>query len=358
SCSMGWAGRQENIRPPKKCFFLDSFYRTYQALEPFNGSQVPRSSTVLIVKRFISALLMLLSVGAAARSATTESSSKCRKNLVIDEFLLQEDAAAAKRAFETFRTALLRGNTEQVIAMVAIPADFVIDGRGVKFATSGDLRASYDKIFTAYVVDSVRTQKADELIAGWEGVTLSNSAVTFTRSENGAFLIGDVRPEPVVLQGLAAELDAKRLTCQPIVVEGRIAAYNWATHNLPGFENIYTDHFIVHVASVVSGRLPDKRIRVDFWGVSHLPDYNLPSRVFEPDHAWRIYLRTEHQQPINQEVCGKEVQETISFVDKAGREVERKSAITALAGYESPSYTGLRCFEAHKQFFTPVSGQQ
>src|SRR5271156_6709417 len=29
---MGWAGRQENIRPPKKCFFLDSFYRTYQDL--------------------------------------------------------------------------------------------------------------------------------------------------------------------------------------------------------------------------------------------------------------------------------------------------------------------------------------
>ncbi|MGA9250138.1 MAG: hypothetical protein WBV87_17980, partial [Candidatus Acidiferrales bacterium] len=28
-----WAGRQENIRPPKKCFFLDSFYRTNQELE-------------------------------------------------------------------------------------------------------------------------------------------------------------------------------------------------------------------------------------------------------------------------------------------------------------------------------------
>jgi hypothetical protein len=328
---------------------------TYQALGPLHSSKTPTSGRVLIVKRLIGALLMLLSVGAAAQSATNESSSKCRENLVVDEFLLQEDAAAAKRAFETFRTALLSGNREQVTAMVMFPADFVMDGRGVKFATPEEFRASYDKIFTAYVADSVRTQKADELVGGWEGVTLSNSSVTFTRTQNGAFLVSDVRPKPAVLTEFPAELAAKRLTCQPIVVEGRIVAYNWAT---PGFENIYIEHFIVDVASVVSGRLLDKRIRVDFWGVSHLPDYNLPSQVFEPDHVWRIYLRSADQQPINQEVCGKEVQETISFVDEAGRDVERRSAITALAGNESPSYTGLRCFEARKQFFAPVSGQQ
>ena len=32
SCSTGWAGSREKIRPSKKCFFLDSFYRTSQAL--------------------------------------------------------------------------------------------------------------------------------------------------------------------------------------------------------------------------------------------------------------------------------------------------------------------------------------
>src|SRR5271156_7122349 len=32
SCSTGWAGRQEKLRPQEKCFFLDSFYRTYQDL--------------------------------------------------------------------------------------------------------------------------------------------------------------------------------------------------------------------------------------------------------------------------------------------------------------------------------------
>ncbi|MFZ0085969.1 MAG: hypothetical protein WA211_20965 [Candidatus Acidiferrales bacterium] len=32
--------------------------------------------------------------------------------------------------------------------------------------------------------------------------------------------------------------------------------------------------------------------------------------------------------------------------------------LEALAGAESPSHTGLPCFEAHKQFFSPVSGQQ
>jgi hypothetical protein len=309
------------------------------------------------VTRLIGAFLILLTFGAAAQKAAAEPSTKCRKNLMIDEFLLPEDASAAKRAFEAFRTALLHGNKEQVIAMVAFPADFVIDGRGVKFDTSRDVRASYNKIFTPYVTDSVRKQKIDELLAGWEGVTLSNSAVRLTRGENGAFLIGDVRPRPVVLTGFAAEFEAKRLTCPPLVVEGRIVAYNWVSHAFPGFENIYIDHFIVDVTTVVSGNLPDKRVRVDFWGVSHLPDYNLPSQVFGTDHIWRIYLRSENQQPINQEVCGKEVQETISFVNEGGREVERESAITALAGNESPSYTGLRCFEAHRQFFAPAPGQ-
>src|SRR5277367_3296520 len=32
SCSMGWAGRQENLRPKEKSFFLDSLYRTYRDL--------------------------------------------------------------------------------------------------------------------------------------------------------------------------------------------------------------------------------------------------------------------------------------------------------------------------------------
>src|SRR5271155_398783 len=32
SCSMGWAGRQEKLRPKEKSFFLDSFYRTYRDL--------------------------------------------------------------------------------------------------------------------------------------------------------------------------------------------------------------------------------------------------------------------------------------------------------------------------------------
>lgn len=310
------------------------------------------------MKRLIGVLLILLPMGAAAQSATVESSSKCRKNLVVDEFLLPEDAAAAKHAFEAFQTALLRGNREQVIAMVAFPADFVIDGRGVKFATAGDLRASYDKVFTARVVNSVRKQKADELIAGWEGVGLSNGAVNFTRRENGAFLISDVRPEPVVLTGFAAEFDAKRLTCQPIVVEGRIVAYDWATHEFPGFEGIYIDHFIIDVASVVSGSLPDKRIRVDFWGVANLAEYNLPSEVFEPDHVWRIYLRSEQLQPINKEVCDTEVQATIASVDETGKEIERNSTITTLAGKEPSSYAGLRCFEAHKQLFAPAAGQQ
>src|SRR5271156_2692423 len=35
SCSTGWAGRQEKLRPKEKSFFLDSFYRTYQVQDNF-----------------------------------------------------------------------------------------------------------------------------------------------------------------------------------------------------------------------------------------------------------------------------------------------------------------------------------
>src|SRR5271168_3418513 len=44
SCSMGWAGRQENLRPKEKSFFLDSFYRTYQALAPQHDRLAQRCS--------------------------------------------------------------------------------------------------------------------------------------------------------------------------------------------------------------------------------------------------------------------------------------------------------------------------
>jgi hypothetical protein len=304
------------------------------------------------VKLIITFLLSLCSAMAAAQDKALDLTTPCRKNVPIDEFLLPDDAAAAKAAFEELRVALHSGNRSRVIALVAFPADLVLDGRGVKFDTAQEFEKQYEQVFTAYVANSVREQDAEKLTAGWEGVSLSNGAVRFRRMEAGNFRIDDVRPRPVSLPtgSVKAFLD-KRLTCSPVVVEGRIVAYNWVTHTMPGFENIYVDHFIVDVTNVLRGTLAEHRIRVDFWGVSHLPEYNLPAHAFRPGPLWRMYLRRADEPPANSEVCSKDVQETISSVDEAGRELEKASAITVLSGETSLTYAGLRCLEANQQFF-------
>ena len=289
---------------------------------------------------------------AQGKAANTNLSTSCRKSLPIDEFLLPDDAAAAKAAFEELRAALQSGNRSRVIALFDFPADLVLDGHGVKFDNAPQFESRYAKVFTPYVTNSVREQDAEKLTAGWEGVSLSNGAVRFRRTVGGNFRIDDVRPHPVdPPTGSVKEFLEKRLTCPPLVVEGRIVAYNWATHAMPGFENIYNDHFIVDVTNALRGDLAKRRIRVDFWGVSHLPQYNLPAHVFDPGPLWRMYLRRADEPPANSEVCDKDVQETISFVDDAGREVEKASAITVLSGDTSPTYAGLSCFETSQQFF-------
>ena len=206
----------------------------------------------------------------------------CLKSLKVDGFLLPEDAAAAKNTFEKFRKALLSGNREQVIAMMEFPADLILDGYPLKFDTPNEFADKYDKFFTGYVIDSIHDQAPEELLAGWGGVSLSNGAVQFTRSEDGAFRISNVAPKYERLPDSITKFLENRLLCPPVVVDGRIVAYNWVSHSFPGFENIYIDHFIVDVTNVLNGNVPQKRIRVDFWGVSHLPEYNLPPKAFEP----------------------------------------------------------------------------
>lgn len=310
-----------------------------------------QSDTVLLVKPAIPFLLVLCSALTVAQDKGSQS-SPCPKNMPIDEFLLPDDAAAAKAAFEELRLALLEGDRSQVIALIAFPADLVLGGRGVKFDTAQELAKQYDRIFTTYVKNSVREQNANELVAGWEGVSLSNRALSFRRLQSGDFKVNDVRPRPVTAPtGFVKEFMDKRRTCSPAVVEGRVAGFNWVSHAMPGFENIYVDHLIVDVAKVLRGTLPEHRIRVDFWGVSHLPEYNLPATVFRSGPSWRIYLRRADEPPDNPEVCGQDVQETFRSVDENGRELEKTSAITSLSGENALTYAGLPCFEAGQQFF-------
>jgi len=307
------------------------------------------------VKPIITLFLALCSAMTSAEEKVVDQPTPCSKNVLIDEFLLPDDAAAAKAAFEELRVALQSGNRTRVIALIGFPADLVLDGRGVKFDSARDFEKQYQKVFSAYVKKSVREQDSEKLSAGWEGVSLSNGALRFRRTEAGDFKIEDVRPSPAAPPtGSVKDFLDKRLTCPPAVVEGRIVAYNWVTHSMPGFENIYADHFILDVTNVLRGTVPEHRIRVDFWGVSHLPDYNLPAHAFDPGPVWRIYLRRADEPPVNSEVCSKDVQETISSVDEAGQEVDKASAIKALSGETSLTYEGLRCYEAKQQFFELV----
>jgi hypothetical protein len=313
----------------------------------------------LAVKHLILSVALLVSIGVGGQTDKIEvESNGCRKSLTVNQFLLPDDAAAAKRALSVLQSALLHGDRKQVIELINFPVTFVISGYPVTFATAHELAPKYKTVFTDYVILSVREQEPDGLLAGWDGVSLSNGAVKFSRTENETFRITDVMPKHVRPPEFIADFLERQRVCPPVVVEGRIAAYNWVTHMLPGFENIYADHFIVDITRVVSGRMPQKRIRVDFWGITNLPEYNLPLRAFEPGAVWRMYLRPDAEPPNHDEVCGKDVQEWISSVDLTGREFAKQSAIKVLTDEGLPSYTNLSCFEANKQFFSEVVNLQ
>jgi len=277
---------------------------------------------------------------------------KCRQSLSLVEFLVPEDANAAKDAFRAFRSALLDGDKKKVVDHVRFPLDLVVDGYGLRFKDASELAGRYADIFTPYVLSSVRTQDPEHLVADWNGISLENGAVRFVW-DNGGFLIDNVIPSPIKISKDVAEFLSKRPTCPPLVIEGSVVAYDWMSR-MPAFENIYVDHLIVDVTRVLSGVPPQSRIRVDFWGVSHLPEYNLPSEALHVPQVWRMYLRPDVDPPKSSEVCGKDIQERVLFVDEeTGREVESQSAIIPLGGEDggTMTYVGLPCFEAKKQYF-------
>ena len=96
------------------------------------------------MKTIIAFLVALCSVIAVAQNKQVNPRTQCRKEAQIDTFLLPDDAAAARAAFEDLRLALLRGDRAHVIALVAFPVDLVLDGRGVKFDTAREFEKHYD----------------------------------------------------------------------------------------------------------------------------------------------------------------------------------------------------------------------
>jgi hypothetical protein len=298
-------------------------------------------------------LLPLLAIPAVGQGGVRDGSSQCRQNLTAAEFLLPEDAFAAREAFISFRSALLDGDKKSVSEQIRFPLDVVVSGSALRLNGAGDLLRRYGDVFTPFTISAVQNQNSESLLAGWDGVSIEGGTVRFIK-EGAGFRVGDITTRPIEVTGSVAQFLAKRVTCPPIIVEGRVRAYNWVSR-MPGFENIYVDHLIVDVTRVLKGEIPQSRIRVDFWGVSHLAEYNLPREAFEVDQVWRMYLRPAATSPGNEEVCRGDVQEAISFVDeKTRKEVERQSAIVPIGGTKEAlmTYVGLPCFEVHKQYFT------
>jgi hypothetical protein len=305
------------------------------------------------VNRLTLAILLLLATCACSAQRIVSPAEDCRKTLTVNQFLLPDDAAAAKQSFVTFREALLNGNREKVISFVRFPADLVLNGSGVSFKTSQEFEGKYDQFFTPYVIRSVRRQKPDELVAGWEGIRLSNRAITLSPGEDGRYLVTDIRSHYQKLPEFIREYEDKQLTCKPVVIEGKVAAYDWVSHAFPGAEGIYADYLIVNVTKTLGGEIHQSTIRIDSWGERSSSDdsrYSLPKDLFKPGTVWRMYLRTAEEVPKNSGICDGPVQETISSVDEHGNEIRRDSAITVLDSEKSLTYAGLPCFEVHKEF--------
>lgn len=308
----------------------------------------------------ISVLLIVFSTGTLSQTTTKPDagSTECQQALPIDKFLLSDDANAAKAAFISFRKALLDGDKRLVADAVRFPLDTVIDGYGVRFGNADELFKRYDEVFNPFVISVVRVQDPSKLTANWDGVSTSDNAVRFVWNLT-RFQVGGISTRLEKPTGFIAEFLEKRKTCSPVVIEGRIVAYNWVSRTMPGFENIYVDHYIVDVSHVLKGELPQGRIRVDFWGVSHLAEYNLPDEALEPGHFWKFYLRPSGTSPVNEDVCRADVQESISFVDQgSGQEVEKKTAIVPVGSAQDQdrlTYVGLPCFEVNNSFFIALA---
>lgn len=291
----------------------------------------------------------LLSLSTFGQDPKTDD-SKCRPHLTVAEFLLPEDANVAKDAFRSFRQALLDDDRKTVIGHVRFPLDVVLSGSLLHLNNPHELLDRYDDVFSSFVLSSVRRQDPERLVAGWDGVSDERGTLRFIWND-GVYAVGDVMPTRLAPKGDVADFLSKRLTCPPLVVEGKLAAYDWASQ-MPAFENIYVDHLIVDVTRVLRGTLTERRIRVDFWGVSHLPDYNLPKDAYTRPGIWRMYLRAADRPPKNSDVCSQDVQERVSFVDESGQEAETQSAFVPISTENDTTmtYAGLSCFEAKKQY--------
>jgi hypothetical protein len=137
---------------------------------------------------------------------------------------------------------------------------------------------------------------------------------------------------------------------EPLDMEGRIVAYDWAADFFPGFENIHIEHFVVRVERVFNGPQSAKYIRVDFWGAPHIEDYRLPSAIFEKGHLWRMYLVPPSAATVSKETCQPDVDLTVTNVDEDGKEIEKEPSFRSLETVaDLPDFRSLPCYVLRKQ---------
>lgn len=69
-----------------------------------------------------------------------------------------------------------------------------------------------------------------------------------------------------------------------------------------------------------------------------------PDAVFEQGHVWHSYVVPPSMSSAEGETCGGDVDDTISYVDEPGTEIEKESAFTSLEVVpELPAFATLPC---------------
>ena len=273
-----------------------------------------------------------------------EAGERCRETLSLAEFFIPEDQRLVIQGFRGFKEAVLANRRAEVARKIHFPFELYQNGRWRQIENEEAFLKEYGSLFTPSLVASLAVITNESLSVNWDSIRTPSRQFTFLY-KNGTLALDSILLTK--LPKAANEAGSRPwVTCPPIVIEGSVEAYNWVSHIFPGFENIYVDNLLVKVHRALRGHNIGAKIRVDFWGVSHLSRYNLPKELYTPG-SWRLYLRDISDPPENQEVCQGDVQSVVRSVDESGEEVDSQPATVRVSdGKMAPvEFKGLRCYQ-------------
>ncbi len=80
-----------------------------------------------------------------------------------------------------------------------------------------------------------------------------------------------------------------------------------------------------------------------------------PTRFLSRAHVWHWYVVPPSMSSVEGETCSGDVDDTISYVDEPGTEIEKESAFTSLEVVpELPAFATLPCYVVKKNGLTLI----